>query len=61
MIPLSDADNASALQFIKSQLHEEGVDIEFSHDEKEMINYLGGRASDVTTVCFRAPCLTFED
>ncbi|KAH9981472.1 RNA12 protein-domain-containing protein [Lactifluus volemus] len=53
MIPLSDADNASALQFIKAQLHEEGVDIEFSHDERAIINYLGGRASDVTTLIYK--------
>ena len=61
-ITLSDADNASALQFVKAKLHEAGIEIQFSHDEMEMINYLGGRASDVTTVCFFSPaiCFTFK-
>ncbi|KAI0256515.1 RNA12 protein-domain-containing protein [Lactifluus subvellereus] len=50
MIALSDADNASALQFVKAKLHEAGFEVEFSHDEMEMINCLGGRASDVAIV-----------
>jgi hypothetical protein len=61
MIALSDADNASALEFVKAKLHEAGIEIQFSHDEREMINYLGGRASDVATVCFHATCLAFKD
>jgi hypothetical protein len=61
MIALSDADNASALQFVRAKLHEAGIEVQFSHDEMEMINYLGGRASDVAIVSFHASCLTSND
>ncbi|KAI0306739.1 RNA12 protein-domain-containing protein [Multifurca ochricompacta] len=49
MIALFDADNASALEFIKTTLHEAGVEVQFSYEETEMINCLGGRASDLAS------------
>ncbi|KAI9509964.1 RNA12 protein-domain-containing protein [Russula earlei] len=48
MIGLHDADNESVLQFVKARLHNADVDVQFSHEEMEKINYLGGRASDLT-------------
>ena len=51
MIALHDADNQSALQYVKAKLHDVGIDVRFSPEETEMINCLGGRASDLASVC----------
>lgn len=60
MIALHDADNESALQLVKARLHDAGIDIQFSNEEMESINCLGGRASDLASVCLYFACLTFE-
>ena len=51
MIALSDVDNANALQLVRARLHETDTEIQLSHDDTEMINWLGGRASDLASVC----------
>ncbi|KAI0273842.1 RNA12 protein-domain-containing protein [Gloeopeniophorella convolvens] len=50
MIALFDADTASALQFVKARLHEAGVDVDFSPEETVMVERLGGRASDLSSL-----------
>jgi len=50
VIALSDVDNASALQLVRTKLHEAGIEIQLSHDDTEMIGWLGGRASDLASV-----------
>ena len=50
MIALHDADDQSALQYVKAKLGDAGIDVRFSLEETGMINCLGGRASDLTTV-----------
>lgn len=49
-ISLSDADNASAMSFVKQKLHDSGVDINFSQQQLAYIDRLGGRASDLESV-----------
>ncbi|KAI1790774.1 exonuclease [Ganoderma leucocontextum] len=49
-ISLSDADNASALTFVKQKLHDSGVDVEFTRDQTSYIERLGGRASDLESL-----------
>ncbi len=61
MIALSDVDNASALQFVRTKLHETGTEIQLSHDDTEMINWLGGRASDLASVRLYLIRITLED
>ena len=58
MIALRDADNQSSLQYVKARLHDVGIDVRFSLEETELIDRLGGRASDLTTVCFDFSCFT---
>ncbi|KAH9997539.1 exonuclease [Russula vinacea] len=48
MIALRDADNQTALQYVKARLDDVGI--EFSLEETEMINCLGGRASDLASL-----------
>jgi hypothetical protein len=50
MIALHDADNQSALQYVKARLDDVGIDVQFSPEETEMIDCLGGRASDLASV-----------
>ncbi|KAI0005857.1 RNA12 protein-domain-containing protein [Russula compacta] len=50
MIALHDADNESALQLVKARLHDAGIDVQFSNEEMERINCLGGRASDLASL-----------
>jgi len=50
MIALSDVDNANALQLVRAKLHETGTEIQLSHDDTEMISWLGGRASDLASL-----------
>lgn len=50
MIALSDVDNASALHFVRTKLHEAGTEIQLSHDDTQVINWLGGRASDLASL-----------
>lgn len=50
MIALSDVDNTNALQLVRTKLHETGTEIQLSHDDTEMINWLGGRASDLASL-----------
>jgi hypothetical protein len=61
MIALHDADSASALQFVEARLHNAGIDIQFSREETEKINCLGGRASDLASVRSRFISVIFED
>jgi hypothetical protein len=49
-IALQDADDQSALQYVKAKLGDVGIDIRLSPEETKMINWLGGRASDLATV-----------
>ncbi|PIL23760.1 hypothetical protein GSI_13510 [Ganoderma sinense ZZ0214-1] len=49
-ISLSDADNASALAFVKQKLQDSGVDVEFTRDQTSYIERLGGRASDLESL-----------
>ncbi|KAH9180374.1 RNA12 protein-domain-containing protein [Lactarius sanguifluus] len=50
MIALSDVDNASALQFVRTKLQETGTEIQLSHEDTKMIEWLGGRASDLASL-----------
>lgn len=50
MIALSDVDNASALQFVRIKLQETGTEIQLSHDDTKMVEWLGGRASDLASL-----------
>ena len=61
MIALRDADNQSALQYVKARLGDVGIDIQFSLEETELIDRLGGRASDLTTVRLFLPALPSLD
>ncbi|KAI9067059.1 hypothetical protein FKP32DRAFT_1664487 [Trametes sanguinea] len=49
-ISLSDADNTSAISFVKQKLHDAGVDVNFSQQELAYITRLGGRASDLESL-----------
>ncbi|KAI0807276.1 exonuclease [Fomes fomentarius] len=49
-ISLFDADNASALSFVKQKLHDSGMDVKFSQPQVSYIERLGGRASDLETL-----------
>ncbi|KAN0124028.1 RNA12 domain containing protein [Russula decolorans] len=49
-IALHDADDQSALQYVKTKLGDVGIDVRLSLEETEMINCLGGRASDLATL-----------
>lgn len=49
-ISFSDADNASALSFVKQKLHDSGLDVKFSSAQTAYIERLGGRASDLESV-----------
>ena len=61
MIALSDVDNASALQFVRTKLRETSTEIQLSHDDTEMINWLGGRANDLASVRLYLIRITSED
>ena len=58
MIALRDADNQTALQYVKARLDDVGI--EFSLEETEMINCLGGRASDLASVRLNLSALPSE-
>ena len=60
MIALSDVDNANALQLVRAKLRETGTEIQLSHDDTEMINWLGGRASDLASVRLYLLRITLE-
>lgn len=60
MIALSDVDNANALQLVKAKLHETGTEIQLSHDDTVMIDWLGGRASDLASVRLYLLRITLE-
>ena len=49
-VSLSDADNASALSFVKQKLHDNGLDVQFSQSQITHLQRLGGRASDLESV-----------
>ncbi|KAH9925242.1 RNA12 protein-domain-containing protein [Fomitopsis serialis] len=50
VITLSDADNSSALSFVKQKLQDSGVDARFSKEQVSYIQRLGGRASDLESL-----------
>ena len=58
-VALHDADHESALRLVKTRLHDAGVDVQFSPSETEKIQYLGGRASDLASVCLYPAHVTF--
>ncbi|KAI0637238.1 exonuclease [Trametes polyzona] len=61
-ISLSDADNASAMSFVKQKLHESGVDINFTQQQLAYIDRLGGRASDLESLVHKVRSgLTVEE
>ncbi|EIW60623.1 uncharacterized protein TRAVEDRAFT_57812 [Trametes versicolor FP-101664 SS1] len=61
-ISLSDADNASAMSFVKQKLHDSGVDINFSQQQLAYIDRLGGRASDLESLIHKVRSgLTVEE
>ncbi|KAI0362726.1 exonuclease [Trametes cingulata] len=49
-ISLSDADNTSAISFVKQKLHDIGVDVTFTQQQLAYIDRLGGRASDLESL-----------
>ncbi|KAF8589948.1 exonuclease [Ramaria rubella] len=49
-IALADADSASSLSYINKKLEEASVDYNISHEEAQLIERLGGRASDLETI-----------
>ena len=61
MIALADVDNANALQLVRAKLHETNTDIQLSRDDTELINWLGGRASDLASVRLYLVRITLED
>ncbi|THH22364.1 hypothetical protein EUX98_g8222 [Antrodiella citrinella] len=50
LVALSDADNASALSFVKQKLHDVDVDVEFTKQQVSYVERLGGRASDLESL-----------
>ena len=50
-IALYDADAASALSFVKQKLTDAGVDQTFTPEQTAYVERLGGRASDLESVC----------
>lgn len=50
VITLSDADNSSALSFVRQKLRDSGVDVTFNKEQTAYIQRLGGRASDLERV-----------
>ncbi|TCD65369.1 mitochondrial escape protein 2 [Steccherinum ochraceum] len=50
LIALSDADNASALSFVKQKLHDVDVEIDFTKEQISYVQRLGGRASDLESL-----------
>ncbi|KAI0670636.1 RNA12 protein-domain-containing protein [Trametes maxima] len=61
-ISLSDADNASAMSFVKQKLHDSGVDAKFTQQQMAYIDRLGGRASDLESLIHKVRSgLTVEE
>ena len=50
VVTLSDADNASALSFVKQKLQDLHVDVDFDVHQVSYVERLGGRASDLESV-----------
>ncbi|KZT03537.1 uncharacterized protein LAESUDRAFT_761884 [Laetiporus sulphureus 93-53] len=50
VIALSDADYLSALSFVKEELHDVGVNVDFDGEERAYVQRLGGRASDLESL-----------
>lgn len=50
-IALSDADASGSLAFLKQKLGSTGIDIAFSAEQTKCVRRLGGRASDLESVC----------
>lgn len=50
VITLSDADNPSALSFVRQKLQESEVNVKFNKEQIAYIQRLGGRASDLESV-----------
>ncbi|KDQ33744.1 hypothetical protein PLEOSDRAFT_1033437 [Pleurotus ostreatus PC15] len=49
-IALSDADTSSALSFVKQRLRDSDIDVHFTKSETELVERLGGRASDLESL-----------
>jgi RNA12 protein len=49
-VALYDADTTSALSFVKGKLRDYGVELEYTKEQIEYVERLGGRASDIQTV-----------
>ena len=50
LVTLADADNASALTFVKQRLYDVDLGIKFSKNQTALVERLGGRASDLESV-----------
>ncbi|KAH8102922.1 RNA12 protein-domain-containing protein [Cristinia sonorae] len=50
LVQLSDADNASALSFVKQKLHDVDVEVNFTGEQTSYVERLGGRASDLESL-----------
>lgn len=50
-IALSDADSDTALSFVTQKLKDAGIDQAFTAEETKYVERLGGRASDLDSVC----------
>jgi hypothetical protein len=50
-VALTDADSASSLLYITQKLKEASIDYDIRPEEVELVERLGGRASDLETVC----------
>ncbi|KAF8626167.1 hypothetical protein AX15_005055 [Amanita polypyramis BW_CC] len=50
VIPLSDADTASSLSFMKRKLQDFEMDVDFTREQTACIERLGGRASDLESL-----------
>ncbi|KAF9492251.1 hypothetical protein BDN71DRAFT_1396959 [Pleurotus eryngii] len=49
-IALSDADTSSALSFVKQRLRDSDIEVHFTKSETELVERLGGRASDLESL-----------
>lgn len=49
-VALYDADSTSALLFVKQKLRDSGVDLEYTKEQIDYVERLGGRASDLESV-----------
>ncbi|KAJ3477560.1 hypothetical protein NLI96_g10383 [Meripilus lineatus] len=62
LVTLADADNASALTFVKQRLYDVDLGIKFSKNQTALVERLGGRASDLESLIHKVRSgLTIEN